>query len=197
VGWPSVLARRLDNRRGLSVLSPSRRASGAPPTLTLALMACGIALHSSRPHARLCLRRPMSIALRNKFITPIVLGAAVFCATVGPALADQLAWIPVEGEFEDLYKSAKSFLEAGKPIYSYCAPCKDKVARKEVVATVVETTPAKGYKALKVNGKQIDLAYIYVPQGKRLVNLASAAGFKGVEGVPVFLPQEVQDTLAN
>lgn len=137
------------------------------------------------------------MAMQTKFITHIVLAATAVCAAVGPALADQLAWIPVEGEYEALYKNAKSFLEAGKPIYNYCAPCNDKVARKEVVNTLVESTPAKGHKALTVNGKLIDLAYVYVPQGKRLVNLASVAGFKGVEGVPVFLPQAIQDSLVN
>ncbi len=99
--------------------------------------------------------------------------------------ADQAAYV-TKAEAE----KAVAFLKDKKQLIHFCAPCEDGKKETEDIQTV-EAAPA-GYKdfwEVKVNGKGIDLAYVYfqTPKGK-WKNLAKELDVK-VRDVPKYLPQ--------
>ena len=74
------------------------------------------------------------------------------------ALADQAAYIT-----QAQAQKAAAFLKDKKRIRHYCNPCDDKGDRVEDISTVeaVAVTDSKPYWEVLVNGKGIDLAYVY------------------------------------
>lgn len=102
---------------------------------------------------------------------------AIFAITT---LADQAAYITrVQAE------KAAAFLKDKKEIRHYCAPCDDKGDEVEEITTV-EAAPAgyHDYWEVKVNGKGIDLAYVYFQTKKgKWKNLAKEFHIK-VHDVP-------------
>jgi hypothetical protein len=80
------------------------------------------------------------------------------------ALADQAAYVT-----EMQAKKAAEFLKEKGKIKHFCAPCGDKESRLEVIETI-EAVPTgyENYWEVKVNGKGIDLAYVYyeIKKGK-------------------------------
>lgn len=100
------------------------------------------------------------------------------------AFADQAAYI-TKAQAE----KAAAFLKDKKQIRHFCAPCDDKGDRVEDI-TAVEAVDAnyQSYWEVKVNGKGIDLAYVYF-QNKdgKWKNLAKEIGVK-VKDVPKELP---------
>jgi hypothetical protein len=113
---------------------------------------------------------------------PIAILIAVFLFAV-IALADQAAYI-TKAQAE----KAAAFLKDKKQIRHFCAPCEDKGDRVEDVASV--EAAATGYQQfweVIVNGKSIDLAYVYfrTDDGK-WKNLAKEMNIK-VKDVPKYL----------
>jgi hypothetical protein len=100
-------------------------------------------------------------------------------------LADQAAYITKEQA-----QKAAAFLKDKKQIRHYCAPCDDKGDRVEDISTVeaVEVKDSKPYWEVLVNGKGIDLAYVYFQDGDgEWKNLAKKMKIK-VSDVPKSLP---------
>ncbi|MDR3056051.1 MAG: hypothetical protein LBU53_11750 [Zoogloeaceae bacterium] len=91
--------------------------------------------------------------------------AVVFCSA---AMADQAAWI----EKKDA-EAARRILQTQRVIKHFCEPCRDtKVITENVSSVDVRDTGYDAFQEVFVNGKGIDLAYIYVWDGKAWVNLA-------------------------
>ena len=94
----------------------------------------------------------------------------LFCL---PALADQCAYISKEQAI-----AAISRLSLNDTIYNLCEPCGDKIAEPSLIFDLgAATVDYKNYWQVMVNGKGIDLAYVFVDSGLdgKLVNLAIAA----------------------
>lgn len=101
------------------------------------------------------------------------------------ALADQAAYITKEQA-----QKAAAFLKDKKQIRHYCAPCDDKGDRVEDISSVeaVEVKDSKPYWEVLVNGKGIDLAYVYYQDDDgKWKNLAKKMKVK-VDDVPKTLP---------
>jgi hypothetical protein len=101
-------------------------------------------------------------------------------------LADQAAYIT-----QAQAQKAAAFLKDKKQIRHYCNPCDDKGDRVEDISTVeaVAVTDSKPYWEVLVNGKGVDLAYVYYQEkeGGKWKNLAKKMKIK-VEDVPKSLP---------
>ena len=101
-------------------------------------------------------------------------------------LADQAAYIT-----QAQAQKAAAFLKDKKRIRHYCNPCDDKGDRVEDISTVeaVAVTDSKPYWEVLVNGKGIDLAYVYYQEkeGGEWRNLAKKMKIK-VDDVPKKLP---------
>ena len=102
------------------------------------------------------------------------------------AYADQAAYIT-----QAKAEKAAAFLKDKKQIRHYCNPCDDKGDRVEDISTVeaVAVTDSKPYWEVLVNGKGIDLAYVYYQEkeGGEWKNLAKKMKIK-VDDVPKTLP---------
>lgn len=100
------------------------------------------------------------------------------------AFADQAAYIT-----EEQAKEAVELLKDRGTIKHFCQPCNDKSVRTEKIETI-EAVPAgyENYWEVKVNGKGIDLAYVYYEKKKgKWKNAAQRLDIK-VSDVPRFLP---------
>lgn len=121
----------------------------------------------------------MDTQFMKKFIT-IGLVLAFTLTLSLTAFADQAAYIT-----EKQAKKAAEFLKKKDKIKHFCAPCGDKESRVEEIETV-EAVPTgyENYWEVKVNGKGIDLAYVYYELKKgKWKNLAKKMKIK-VSDVP-------------
>ena len=111
----------------------------------------------------------------------IALGLLAILAIAG--FADQAVWISKA----DAQKTA-AFLKDTAEIVNYCKPCDDKSKTLEKIETVTAAaTGTDAYWEVKVNGKGIDLAYVYFKnKDGKWANLAMEMGIK-VEDVPKFI----------
>lgn len=118
-----------------------------------------------------------------KYTLTAFLLAAVFTVTAVSVLADQAAWI-TKAQAE----KAAAFLKNHNEIRHYCAPCDDKGDSVEEISTVEsEQIEGQEYWQVKVNGKGVDLAYVYFKTQKgKWKNLAKELKIK-VHGVPTTL----------
>ena len=95
------------------------------------------------------------------------------CLLAHPAYADQCAWIDDAAalEAQRILKSSPKFIE-------YCEPCEERAPGPPQIAKTVEVQTADGdYKEVAINGKGVDLAYVFVKTSDaRYENLASLAG---------------------
>jgi hypothetical protein len=113
----------------------------------------------------------------------------VFVFLLGLSLsvfADQAAYIT-----EKQAKKAAKFLKKKGKIKHFCAPCGDKESKFEEIQTI-EAVPTgyEDYWEVKVNGKGIDLAYVYYEKKKdKWKNVAKKLKIK-VSDVPEILPDE-------
>ena len=113
----------------------------------------------------------------------VILAFYLFAA---PAFADQAIWISKETA-----QQAVAILEKEKFYYDYCAPCEDKFAEKVIIKNVEMIQKSDQDWAVTVNGKDIDLAYTYVKEGKQWVNLAIKLAVEvdsvpdALDGIPV------------
>ncbi len=115
-------------------------------------------------------------------IAVLVVGALFTVST----FADQAAYIT-----KAQADKAAAFLKDKKQIRHYCAPCDDKGDRVEEIAKVEAVkVDYQHYWEVQVNGKGIDLAYVYF-QAKdgKWKNLARELDVK-VKDVPKTLPAD-------
>ena len=122
-----------------------------------------------------------SIARKFLFLGSLCSYLACFCA---PALADQCAYISKQQAIK-----AISRLSLNDTIYYLCEPCGKKVAEKVLIYSLgAGTVNFKNYWQVYVNGKGIDLAYVFVntESDSQLVNLATITPCK-VHGVSDFI----------
>ena len=95
------------------------------------------------------------------------------CLVANPAYADQCAWID-----EAAALKAQAILKSSPQFIEYCEPCEDKApgAPQQVKAVAVHDASSP-YKEVSINGKDVDLAYVFVKTSDmRYENLASLAG---------------------
>ena len=109
----------------------------------------------------------------------------VFLTLVGVpvhSFADQYAYISREEAM-----SARDLLSRGTTALEYCRPCGDTHYKKIVVTTVdVRHTGYENYYEVVINGKGIDLAYVFIYHNERWTNLAWAIGLEASE-MPFYL----------
>lgn len=104
------------------------------------------------------------------------------------AQADQAAWIS-----KDAAERAVSILRGTKTklLRAYCAPCGDKNWQPLPIRTMtVAHTGHEQYYEVRINGKGIDLAYVYFLYDGSWINVARNAGLP-VEDVPDVLPATI------
>ncbi|OQX20208.1 MAG: hypothetical protein BWK80_35985 [Desulfobacteraceae bacterium IS3] len=106
----------------------------------------------------------------------------LFFLVSATVFADQAAWI----EKSDADKAA-GMLGPGTILRSYCAPCGDTAWMELPVSQAEVTHREGGFYEVEVNGKGIDLAYIYIEKNGLWRNLAMILGI-AVQDVPEFLP---------
>lgn len=113
----------------------------------------------------------------------ILISTVLVLTCVSTGFADQAAYIS-----EAQAKKAASFLEKKGAVMHFCAPCGDSEATFEKIETIESVhTGYENYWEVKINGKGVDLAYLYYrKRGKRWKNTAMRMDIK-VEDVPRFL----------
>jgi hypothetical protein len=115
----------------------------------------------------------------------LIISLVILAISAISILADQAAYITKEQA-----QKAAAFLKDKKQIRHYCAPCDDKGDKVEDISTVeaVAVESSKPYWEVLVNGKGIDLAYVYFQDKKgKWKNLAKELMVKVVV-VPKTLP---------
>lgn len=113
-------------------------------------------------------------------------GILALCGALASAWsgADQAAYLSKE-EAQRGY----ALIPTGGEIRHFCAPCGDTTWRaEEVRRKSIDKTDFQDYYEVRVNGVGVDLAYVYVPEGDRWVNVARRAGIE-VSDVPETLDQ--------
>lgn len=114
----------------------------------------------------------------------VFIGIVVGALLAIPIFADQAAYVS-----RAQAEKAAAFLKDKKEIRHYCAPCDDKGDRVEAIESVDAVDAGyQGYWEVKVNGKGVDLAYVYFKTKKgKWKNLAKELDIK-VKDVPKHLP---------
>jgi hypothetical protein len=116
-----------------------------------------------------------------RFVLSVVL---LSIAILGAAEADQAVWVSREEA-----EAAAAVLVSQDEIKLWCEPCDDPYPLLCAVE-IVETRRDEGdYWSVWVNGESMDLAYVYVMDGGRWVNLAEKISID-VEGVSSVLDDE-------
>ncbi|HEY5945079.1 MAG TPA: hypothetical protein VIV40_06285, partial [Kofleriaceae bacterium] len=89
------------------------------------------------------------------------------------AHADQCAWVD-----RWVANKANVVLDASPKFIEFCEPCGDKAPGVPQLAKHVDiATPETGYRELSINGKPIDIAYVFVKtDDTHYRNLAALAG---------------------
>ncbi|HMO27875.1 hypothetical protein [Enterovirga sp.] len=87
----------------------------------------------------------------------LILGCLVIAAT--PALADQCSW-----NSKPVAEKALTYLGVGSNVQEFCRPCSDKKASKITVATAESKQVDTDYYQVQLNGRGVDLAYLFVQQ---------------------------------
>ncbi len=116
----------------------------------------------------------------------------VFCAVLltafaAPTFADQAAWVS-----RAQAAKALEILARHEMIKHYCAPCGDKAAVDERIESI-GLFPIRGenYWEIRINGKGVDLAYVYFQEKPgKWRNVAMKAKID-VERVPKRLPESL------
>lgn len=113
--------------------------------------------------------------MKTQTLLKIVSLGIGFTLTLGSAVyADQCAYTSKQQAI-----AAVSRLEKGQTIYELCEPCGDTTPKALKINSVsAGTVGYESYWGVKVNDRNIDLAYTYIDDGKnknRKVNLANLA----------------------
>lgn len=116
-----------------------------------------------------------------KRLSSFFLFAVAFSITIAatPVYADQAAWISrVEAA-----RAMKALAEA-TAIKHHCAPCNEQTIEDEAVQSIgIFRVEGQNFWEIRVNGKGIDLAYVYFQKKGKWVNAAMQAKIK-VSDVP-------------
>ena len=127
----------------------------------------------------------------QKNMAKLIMTAIFLTAASGTIFADQ-ATVLTQKQASDAMNVFNAVRSAKQSVMHYCDPCgKDDTARGKVesVVTVNFNNLGKGKWSLLLNKKEIDLAYIYIPNpdknGKKWKNLAKHIGIN-VEGVDTY-----------
>ncbi len=113
----------------------------------------------------------------------IVFGFCLLPLLCLPAFADQAAWISKKQA-----DAALAVLSEQKEIRNYCEPCGDAAITAETVKDVALSKQSDDYWEVHLNGKGIDLAYVFVQFKGTWVNLARVLDIP-VEDVSTLLPE--------
>jgi hypothetical protein len=97
----------------------------------------------------------------------------IVLAMAGTAYADQCAWIDAK-----VAAKAEKLLAHHPKVISFCEPCGEKAPGAPETANTIEVhSPSAGYKEVRINGRDVDLAYTFVETSPRTYrNLAMLAG---------------------
>ena len=119
-------------------------------------------------------------------LRPLVLAVVISLSAI-PVFADQAAWVSRAEAAKALEILAKHEM-----IKHYCAPCGDKEIVDEKISSIgLFPIEGEGYWEIRVNGKGVDLAYIYFEEKPgKWVNVAMKAKID-VERVPEKLPKSL------
>lgn len=124
--------------------------------------------------------------MKKIYLTGLIMVLALFLAP-SAARADQAAYIT-----EKQARKAALFLEKKGAVKHFCAPCGDRQSRFEKIEKI-EAVPTgyENYWEVKINGRGIDLAYIYYEKKRgKWKNTAQRMDIE-VTDVPRFLPRGV------
>lgn len=118
----------------------------------------------------------------KKFIAAIILGLMFSLAV----FADQAAYVTKEQA-----EKAAALLKDKTEIKHFCAPCDDKSVTAEAIETVEAADAGyENYWEVKVNGKGVDLAYVYFQtKDGKWKNVAKELDID-VEDVPKYLEEK-------
>lgn len=110
----------------------------------------------------------------------MLFGIALLATLAIPAFADQAAWVSRTEAARALEILAKS-----ESIKHYCAPCDDKSVRSETIESIgLYKVDGENYWEIRVNGKGIDLAYVYFEKKKGKWRNAAIEAKIDVKDVP-------------
>ena len=115
-----------------------------------------------------------------------LVGVAALVSAV-PVLADQQAYIS-----EKNAKRAVKLLKKKKQIKHLCEPCGDAEVRTMDIATIEAVkTGYEDYWEVRINGKGVDLAYIFYRKKKaKWLNVAKKLDLE-VDGVSKYIPESM------
>lgn len=92
----------------------------------------------------------------------LIVGATLAILIAVPVFADQAAWVTREEAARALEILAKH-----QNIKHYCAPCQDQEVIDEKIVTIgLFPVGGQNYWEIRINGKGVDLAYIYFESKK-------------------------------
>lgn len=104
-----------------------------------------------------------------------------------PALADQCAW----NTSRHVAKTGARTIASTHHLQHFCAPCGDvegTVEQVQSATTRVERSSGRRYHVVVVNGEDVDLAYVYVPDGPDAWRNVGLTAGCGARDVPAILP---------
>jgi hypothetical protein len=126
--------------------------------------------------------------LTSRLLRPL---AVALVLTATPVLADQAICVSKKQA-----EKALTFVSPGTELRAYCAPCKDAGWKKIVVESASVGSDEVCDAMLVVNGESVDLAYVYVLEDSKWVNLGKLVGAK-VHDVPEKLPNDLHETAGD
>jgi len=129
-------------------------------------------------------------------------GLLLALAVAPAARADQFAYLDLPQA-----QAALARLHEGDVVHLYCAPCGESRSRRMTVhspgidrvwdrrgsARVYRDDSPAGYWIVEANDTMLDLAYVYVRDGRRWRNLAAVLGLRP-QDVPADLPRAATGT---
>jgi hypothetical protein len=112
---------------------------------------------------------------------------AVLLVSAVPAFADQAAWVT----YEEAARALK-VLAGHRTVKHFCAPCRDTAVTDETVESIgMFRIAGESYWEVQINGKGVDLAYLYfAKKSDKWVNAAMEAKID-VSDVPKELSREL------
>lgn len=134
--------------------------------------------------------------------TTLASALLVLCTVAPIAHADQFEYLTLAQA-----QGALAKLHRGDVVHTFCAPCGDVASERMTVrtlgidrvwdrdhrATAYRDPEGVSYWAIELNDVNVDLAYLYVRDGRRWRNLAQWLGLAPVK-VPIELPKSVIGT---
>ena len=107
------------------------------------------------------------------------IGMSVGYAMTGRAWADQCIWIT-----EQQARAAAAYVHIGDRVSDFCEPCKETKPATPAIARRVEIRPVseaggEGFSELYINGKAVDLAYVFVESKGRPASFDNLAKLSG------------------